>query len=130
MSIRIDMSRLEDFEKSLGEFKDTLGNVMEEAIKEIALRELRSVKKLTPVGDTGTLRRSWYVGDIKRKGLEEEVTIYNNTNYGNYVEFGHRTRDHKKWVPGKFMLTISEKQIEKEIEKIVDRHLEEAFKGL
>ena len=126
MSVRFDVTDFEKYMDSINDFKDSISGIMEEAIKEIALRELRSVKKLTPV-DTNTLRRSWYVGDIRKRGNEVEVTIYNNTNYGNYVEFGHRTRDHKNWVTGKFMLTISEREIEREIEKIVDRHLEEAF---
>lgn len=129
MSVRFDVTDIEKYRDSINDFKDTIDGIVEEAIKEIALRELRSVKKLTPV-DTNTLRRSWYVGDIRKRGNEVEVTIYNNTNYADYVEFGHRTRDHKKWVTGKFMLTISERQIEAVIESIVDRHLEEAFSKL
>lgn len=78
----------------------------------------------------GTLRDNWEILDVVKKGDVFEVTLYNETEYADYVEFGHRTRGHKNWVPGKFMLTISERQIEAVIESIVDRHLEEAFKNL
>ena len=41
------------------------------------------------------------------------IEIVNPVEYASYVEFGHRTVDHKKWVQGKFMLTLSEEHIQK-----------------
>ncbi len=40
-----------------------------------------------------------------------------------YVEYGHRTRNHKGWVEGKFMLTISEKELKAQLPKIIERKL-------
>ena len=129
MSLTFDVGELKDFRVELKGFGDKIDGVIIEALNECVAREMRGVKTITPV-DTGNLRRSWRISEIKKKGNSFEVTLFNNTDYADYVEFGHRTRDHKSWVPGKFMLTLSEREIEKQIEKIVDRHLEEAFKKL
>ena len=129
MSVKFDTKELKGFIDKLNVFGDRLDEVIVEALEEIALRELSMVAKITPV-DIGTLRNAWKISNIKKTGSGFEITVYNNTEYANYVEFGHRTRDHKNWVPGKFMLTISEREVEKVMDKIIDRHLEEAFSKL
>ncbi len=129
MSVTFDVSELEAFKNNLQGFQDQIDSIIIEALEEIVAREMRMVKKITPV-DTNNLRNNWRITDIKKAGSSFEVSVYNNTDYANYVEFGHRTRDHKNWVPGKFMLTVSERQIDKVMEEIVNRHLEEAFSKL
>lgn len=54
----------------------------------------------TPV-DTGTLRNAW-----KRTNPDgDSIRVYNNTEYANHVEWGHRTgKDKKGFVPGRYML--------------------------
>ena len=170
MSVTFDVSDLEDFRDELNKFKEQTDDIIIEALQEIANREWRAVKKLTPKGvygklvvDTykrsnkkkgikagdikknkdgsikmkstssrkgGNLRNAWKISKIVKNGDNFEVTVYNNTEYADYVEFGHRTRNHKNWVPGKFMMTISEREIDKVMEEIVNRHLEEAFSKL
>lgn len=127
--VTFDVRDFEDFIDELNEFGDKIDEIIIEALEEVALRELRMVKKRTPV-DTSHLRKSWKISEVTKHGDQFEVILSNNADYADYVEFGHRTRGHKNWVPGKFMLTITEKQIEGVIESIVDRHLEEAFSKL
>lgn len=129
MSVTFDVSELEAFKNNLQGLQDQTDSIIIEALEEIVAREIRMVKKGTPV-DTGTLRNAWRITDIRKAGNSFEVSVYNNMDYADYVEFGHRTRDHKNWVPGKFMLIVSERQIEKVMEEIVNRHLEEAFSKL
>ena len=129
MSVTFDVSSLKDFKDKLKGFGGIVDSIIQEALEECVAREMRMTKKLTPV-DTGNLRKAWRITDVKKDGDTYQVTLYNNADYADYVEFGHRTIDHKNWVPGKFMLTISERQIEAVIESIVDRHLEEAFSKL
>lgn len=129
MSVTFDVSELEAFKNNLQGLQDQTDDIIIEALEEIVAREMRIVKKDTPV-DTGTLRNNWRITDIKKAGTSFEVSVYNNMDYADYVEFGHRTRNHKNWVPGKFMMTISEREVEKVMEEIVDRHLEEAFSKL
>ena len=119
---------------------------MESCAKELAARLLAKVVKRTPVGQYpsgsgkvgGTLRRGWTAGKdqnatayakslkIHHFGGTYVIEIVNPIEYASYVEFGHRTRNHKGWVEGKFMLTISEQ----EIQSIAPRILENKIKKL
>lgn len=104
----------------------------------------------------GTLRRGWlaktereaeataafgggssiaaYVKDlpITKSGNTYQIDIINPVHYGIYVEFGHRTRNHKGWVDGQFMLTISEQELEAQapaiVERMLEKYLMEVFK--
>ncbi|MBE6070052.1 MAG: HK97 gp10 family phage protein [Clostridium lundense] len=103
---------------------------------ELAQKLLRKVKKRTPVGvypantglTGGTLRRNWDVTRVQRQGYSYSIEVFNDTEYAIYVEFGHRTRNHNGWVPGKFMLTISEKEIDGIAPKLAQRRLEEKLR--
>jgi len=110
-------------------------------VNELSARLLRKVIKRTPVGQYpsgsgkvgGTLRRGWTIGEIAKIGNTYEVEIINPTMYASYVEFGHRTRNHTGWVRGRFMMTISEKELEVQAEKIIEKrimqYLEWCFNG-
>jgi len=80
----------------------------------------------------GTLRRGWTIGEIRKEGSVYQVDVINDTDYAVYVEYGHRTVDHKGWVPGKFMLTISEQELQQAAPKILEakikRFLEDCMK--
>ena len=94
----------------------------------------------------GTLRRGWTAGkenvsekgnvigvrgasgyvnalQITKSGDTYQIDVINPVEYAPYVEFGHRTRNHQGWVPGRFMLTISEKELESQAPKILERKL-------
>ena len=111
--------------------------------KELAARLLAKVIKRTPVGDYpnssgkkgGTLRRGWTGGKtqsavayadsltIHHFGDAYVIEIVNPVEYASYVEFGHRTRNHEGWVEGKFMLTISEQEVQGDAAKILENKL-------
>lgn len=76
---------------------------------------LRDVKQRTPV-DTGQLRRSWQV----EKG-EAYIRIFNNTEYGIFVEYGHRTRGGKSYIEGVYMLKTSFEKTEKDFNRDLDK---------
>lgn len=48
------------------------------------------------------------------------IEIVNPVEYASYVEYGHRTPDHKGWVQGRFMLTISEQEIQEIAPKVLE----------
>lgn len=136
--------------KEFKEFNDKMKKLSEKEIdlfisacaKELAARLLAKVIKRTPVGQYpsgsgkvgGTLRRGWTAGKsasayvdtltIKHTGNEYVIEITNPVEYASYVENGHRTRDHKGWVTGKFMLTISEQEIQTATPTILERKIE------
>ena len=89
----------------------------------------------------GTLRRGWTAGDnlnaksyansltVNKVGNDYVIEIINPVEYASYVEFGHRTRNHKGWVEGHFMLTISEDEIRNSAPKILEKKLNDYLKG-
>lgn len=51
------------------------------------------------------------------------IEIVNPVEYASYVEYGHRTANHKGWVKGQFMMTISEQELEKIAPKVLERKI-------
>lgn len=64
------------------------------------------VKEKTPV-KTSHLRDEWKVGKIQKRGDEYYIEVYNNVEYAEPVEYGHRTRGGKGFVPGSHMMEVS-----------------------
>lgn len=116
---------------------------IESCAKELAARLLAKVIKRTPVGVYpkesgkvgGTLRRGWtggkgqnanaFAGNLKvhHYGGVYVIEVENPVEYSSYVEFGHRTRGGKGWVEGRFMLTISEKEIQRDAPRVLENKL-------
>lgn len=79
---------------------------------------------------------------ITKNGDTYQIEIINPVSYGIYVEYGHRQQPgryvptlgkslKKSWVPGKFMLTMSEQELQSQapaiLEKKIQKYLEECF---
>ena len=99
-------------------------------------------KKVNPSGKKGgTLRRGW-TGQKKASAQEyaDSLTIHhfgdtyvieivNPVEYASYVEYGHRTANHKGWVKGKFMMTISEQELVKIAPKVLENKIKKYLGG-
>lgn len=76
---------------------------VEITLKQVAEQTIREVKEETPA-DTGQLRMGWH----RENGDGLKQIIYNNVEYVNHVEYGHRVVYYGKKtnsvVPGVFML--------------------------
>lgn len=123
--------------------QNDISDFVEACAKELAARLLRKVIKRTPAGDYpgnsgkkgGTLRRGWTSGkDAKASEYADSllvrnengmitVEIINPVEYASYVEYGHRTSNHKGWVSGRFMLTISESEIQDIAPKVLEARI-------
>lgn len=155
---KVDFREFKEFQKKLEQMqKADVEKFSRDCAKELAARLLAKVIKRTPVGNPdnwksgtapagyvgGTLRRGWTAGksqnakayvnslNVEKIGNDYKIEIINPVHYGIYVEFGHRTRNHKSWVPGQFFLTISEQELESQsisiLEKKLMKFLGEAF---
>lgn len=154
------MAKLGKFKVSgMKEFRDKLKKLqdpdafVESCAKELAARLLRLVVKRTPVGDYsgdtytcasgqphkghkvpgktgGTLRRGWTIGEIRKEGNLYKIDIVNPVEYASYVEYGHRTANHKGWVKGHFMMTISEQELSKIAPKVLENRIKKYLGGL
>ncbi len=76
---------------------------------------------------------------VKKIGDVFQIEVINPVHYASYVEFGHRQEPGRfvpaigkrlvdSWVEGKYMLTISEREIEAQAPKILERKLLEFLK--
>lgn len=159
---RCDFKQLKDLQERIKKLEGTdFDAFCDSCAKELAARLLAKVIKRTPVGDYpsstgkkgGTLRRGWtakteaeassggksdakaYVDalPITKSGNMIQIEIINPVHYASYVEYGHRTRNHKGWVKGKFMLTISEQELDSQAPSILEnklkKYLGECFNG-
>ncbi len=83
----------------------------------------------------GTLRRGWTGGvsknaaayanslNVQQTGNIYTVELINPTEYASYVEYGHRTRNHKGWVRGHKMLQISVDELNTIAPKVLEQRL-------
>ena len=67
---------------------------------------------------------------VYKSGDTYEIEIVNPVTYSSYVEFGHRTRNHTGWVDGRYMLTISEQEIDSKAGAILEAKLKKYLEGL
>lgn len=145
----MNIQGLKDFQKQLEKLQDPDAFV-EACVKELAARLLRMVIKRTPVGEYpkssgkkgGTLRRGWTgsKGQASAKGYAEAMTvnhfgdtyvveIVNPVEYASYVEYGHRTANHKGWVKGQFMMTISEQELQRIAPQVLEAKIKKYLGG-
>lgn len=143
---KCNFDELKQLKKNIEQLENKQNEFMEACAKELAARLLAKVIKRTPVGQYpsgsgktgGTLRRGWTAGKnqnakdyanslkINHFGDTYVIEITNPIEYASYVEYGHRTRNGKGWVEGRFMMTMSEQ----EIKSIAPRILENKIKKL
>lgn len=143
-----ELDKLKEKLEQLANGKET-EKFYEDCAKELAARLLALVIKKTPVGvypkdpskKGGTLRRGWTGDktqnakafaeslDMKKNGRTYTITIENNVEYAPYVEYGHRTRGGKSFVPGKRMLQISEQELQSIAPKVLQKKLDAFLKG-
>lgn len=150
------MGRMGNFNiDGLKKFRDELNKLqdpdkfVEACAKELAARLLRMVVKRTPVGEYpkssgkkgGTLMRGWtgekrssaqnYADSltVHHFGDTYVIEIVNPVEYASYVEYGHRTANHKGWLKGRFMMTISEQELEKIAPKVLENKIKKYLGG-
>ena len=138
-----DVKKLKE---NLEEVQKKNDGYIEACAKELAARLLAKVIKRPPVGvysdghNGGTLRKGWTGGTnaaafaksavVKKEGNTYTIEITNPVEYAEYVEYGHRTRNHKGWVKGKFMLTLSENELQKDAPAIIEKKLKKMFEDM
>lgn len=130
--LKVDASGLKQFEQRLKQLDEgAIQQFTEQMVKELAEIAFAKIIERTPVGEYpassgklgGTLIRNWDIGEVIKNGNLYEIEITNSTDYASYVEYGHRTVNHAGWVDGRFMMTISEQELESQGPAIIDRRL-------
>lgn len=128
--VKINIGQLKQLRDNLEQIDKSASSFLEKCAKELAARLISKAIERTPV-DTGELRRAWKTNGIKaeRAGSDFIVEIINPKEYASYVEYGHRTVNHRGWVPGQLMLTISEEEIRQSAPGILEAKLQKWLSG-
>lgn len=133
-----DFGDMKELKKKLKDMRKDLPSVFfYGCLQEIALLLLAKVVPRTPV-DTGELRRGWTIGQIQKVKGGWQIEVINPVEYAIYVEYGHRgvyvpelgvtLHVDTHWTEGKFMLTLSEKEVERAIPRIIQKRLDHLLK--
>ena len=80
---------------------------------DIAEQALGKAKELTPV-QTGRLRDAWNLGTIEKRGDTYYIEIYNNVEYAEPVEYGHRMKG-GGFKKGAHMLEVSLQEMDRKL---------------
>ena len=117
-----EIKGIDNFLKDINNIQNNFYEDLENLIKKHGVYLFTNTKKRTPV-DTGQLRRSW---QLKYKKGDLYIRLYNNTEYGIYVEYGHRTRGGKSYIEGAYMLKKTfektEKKFIEDLEKLLKKY--------
>ena len=96
----------DELSKKLNTMTEQYPKKRDQFLAQEAEKIIGRAKSETPV-DTGRLRGAWH----RTNPEDGRVDVYNNTDYANHVEYGHRTRTANglnnnpgKLVPGRKML--------------------------
>lgn len=104
---------LDEWEKRLSEaIESQYPHEFQEMVVDLAAQLEGKVKDNTPV-QSGHLKREWHVGEIQKRGDEYYIEVYNNVDYAEPVEYGHRTRGGKGYVKGAHMMELSLQEVQK-----------------
>ena len=117
-----EIKGIDNFLKDINNIQNNFNEDLENLIKKYGVYLFTNTKKRTPV-DTGQLRRSW---QLKYKKGDLYIRLYNNTEYGLYVEYGHRTRGGKSYIEGAYMLKKTfektEEKFTNDLEKLLKKY--------
>ncbi len=122
----MEIKGLDNFAKTLNNSSNSFEDEAEKMLNNITSKFIAKVKLKTPVAEKngGTLRRNWQPKRVDKL----ERLVYNNTHYGPYVNYGHRTRGGKSFVEGVYMLEKTVKEIEEELDKDFSVMIDNLFK--
>ena len=108
----LDFGGMSQLQQQMQRLESDFDQFLRQFLLKQALDALARTKDNTPV-DTGLLRASWTIGEVQRVGNSLVVAISNPTEYASFVEYGHMTRDRKRWIEGKFMCTLAIDEVAK-----------------
>lgn len=102
----ITIDGLDEFEKELTRIiKNDYPKEFEKMVIQVATDLQSMVQDATPV-KTSHLQENWFIGDLVKRGNTYYIEVYNNVEYVEPVEYGHRTKN-GGFVKGAHMMEIS-----------------------
>lgn len=114
--MHVEMKGFKEQAEKLGKIPDGLDSALEDFLNDVGSDWLSDTKANTPV-DSGELRRSMTFEGAKKSAGGFEIAVSNTLSYAEHIEYGHRTRGGKGYVPGVNMMRNGQKGAEERISK-------------
>ncbi len=126
---QVDFSELVALRDKFQNLQNIIDDFCIQVTQEISQDFVKAVIAKTPGGQTGALKNNW-VSNIIKEGNIYKIEVINPLKYAEFVEFGHRQqpgryvkaigkRLKKSWVQGKFMLTLTERDLQRNLDEII-----------
>ena len=126
---QVDFSELVALRDKFQNLQNIIDDFCIQVTQEISQDFVKAVIAKTPGGQTGALKNNW-VSNIIKEGNIYKIEVINPLEYAEFVEFGHRQqpgryvkaigkRLTKSWVEGKLMLTVTERDLQRNLDKII-----------
>lgn len=102
----VDTSGMDEFDKALAQIiEHDYPSEFLALLAQISVDWKKTVEDLTPVR-THHLQENWFIDDIEKKGNVYVITLYNNVEYAEPVNYGHRTKG-GGFVEGAHMIEVA-----------------------
>ncbi len=126
---QVDFTELVALRDKIQNLQNVIDDFCIQVTQEISQDFVDAVIERTPGGQTGALKNNW-VSNIIKEGDIYKIEVINPLEYAEFVEFGHRQqpgryvkaigkRLKKSWVEGKLMLTVTERDLQRNLDKII-----------
>lgn len=119
---------LEELQKNIQKLQNP-DDFVESCAKELAQRLYRELIQNTPY-ITHKLQRGWTIGSVQKCTGGYMVEIVNPVEYASYVEYGHRTANHKGWVKGLFFVENALGNVKKMSKPLLEKRMNDYLKRM
>lgn len=100
----LNMNDFVQYSKNFKQMKNEFNDFLLKYLQKEGLKTLTDIKNNTPV-DTGYLRMSWFMDNIKQEGNKASIEFENIAEYASIIEYGTPARPNWKWADGAHMMT-------------------------
>ena len=122
-----DFREFEKYRDNLKEMEKAVPGFLDECVHELAKRLLDKTIARTPT-DISDLRQGWKIGNVSMTSNGANIEVFNANEKSSFVEYGQRLANGRGWIEGKFMMTISLKELEQQIPTILEKKMKRFVK--
>lgn len=124
---KFDILQMEKYRDRLRDMRADIPSFVTECVRDLAERLWNDAMARTPA-DADGLRNGWKIGQIRRSAGMFEVEVVNDDPEAAGMEYGHLAADGITWVAGRYMLTLSVLQLERDMPDILGDKLQQFMK--
>lgn len=117
-----EFRELEKYRHNLKAMENAIPGLLVECLQDRAKLLLDKVISRTPT-EIGELRKGWKIGKVSITSNGAEIEVFNSEASSLNVEFGHRSTENQSWVEGRFIMTISLQELERDLPSVLAKKM-------